>query len=126
MKAVYELQFLQALAITIFTETAVLFFLLRYVYKIHKSSLDAPLIVFGGILSSSATLPYVWFILPAFITNFFVYTVAAESFAVIAEACILLFLFRLSFSKLFLISLLCNMCSFVTGRILSLIMIMIK
>ena len=118
MKAVYELQFLQALALTIFTETAVLFLLLRYVYKIGKTSINTPLIVFGGILSSSATLPYVWFILPAFITNFFVYTVAAESFAVFAEACIVLFLFRLSLSKSFLFSLICNMSSFVTGKMI--------
>ena len=118
MKAVYELQFLQALAITIFTETAVLFFLFRYVYKIGKSSLDTPLIVFGGILSSSVTLPYVWFILPAFIKNSYIYTGVAESFAVFVEACIVLFLFRLSLSKAFLISLICNMSSFVTGKMI--------
>src|SRR4030042_268260 len=114
----YELDFLRALGITIFTETLLLFWVVRSFYNIPQEQISTTLILFGGILSSGATLPYVWFVLPVFVKSFLLYTLVAESFAVLAEAGIFRMLFRIAPPKALLLSVICNLGSFGVGRLL--------
>jgi len=76
------------------------------------------LILFGGILASSATLPYIWFLFPALIKNHYVYFGISEIFAVMAETIVYFFLLRLSLKKSFFLSFICNMGSWITGELL--------
>ena len=114
----YETDFLRALSVTIVTETVLLFALIRVVYRIETAQLRGALILFGGVLASAATLPYIWFVFPAFITHHGMYVFAAESFAVCTEAVILWFLFSLSCTRSFSLSLACNLCSWMLGEFL--------
>ena len=115
----YELHFLRALALTVFVETILLFLIVRRFYKLPEAQLSRVLLFIGGVLASSATLPYVWFVFPAFIQNRTFYTIAAESFAVIAETAIFIILFRMGWKKALLLSACCNAGSFIAGKLLS-------
>jgi hypothetical protein len=112
----YEHDFLQALLLTSIIETSLMFLMLRYAYRVPQSSLPTRIILFGGVLCSCATLPYVWFVFPAFISHFYAYTFVAEAFAVSAETIIIFFLLRLSLKRSFWLSVICNGCSFLVGQ----------
>ena len=58
----YVRRFITTDVLTIAVETAVLFFLMRYVFKKH--ALTNRQIMFAGIFASFATIPYVWFVFP--------------------------------------------------------------
>ncbi len=103
---------------TIATETGLLFVLIRFVYRIEAAQLRGTLMLFGGILASAATLPYVWFVFPAFIPSPVVYVCVAEIFAVCAETVILRCLFSLSCARSFWLSLVCNLCSYLCGEMI--------
>lgn len=111
----YEIEFLKALFITISIETLVLFILLRKVPYFRKQNIPNLKILYTGILSSFATLPYVWFIFPAFISSQTGYIITSESFAVIAETIIFYTFLKTRFRNAFILSLLCNVVSFTIG-----------
>ena len=115
----YELHFLRSLALTLFVETSLLFLLVRQFYKLSEAQLSRVLLLFGGMLASTATLPYVWFVFPAFIQNRVFYTIAVESFAVVAETAIFAMLFRMGWKKALLLSACCNAGSFIAGKMLN-------
>ena len=115
----YELHFLRSLALTIFVETSLLFLLVRQFYKLSEAQLSRALLLFGGTLASTATLPYVWFVFPAFIQNRALYTVVVESFAIAAETAIFAMLFCMGRKKALLLSACCNAGSFIAGKMLS-------
>ena len=118
----YEFHYLRALGITILTETLLLFLIIRYWYKMPEARIARDVILLGGILSSGVTLPHIWFILPVFLKNFYLYSIVAECFAVIAEAAIFVVLFRVSWPKACGLALLCNLGSFGTGKFISWLM----
>lgn len=62
-----------------------------------------------------ATLPYVWFIFPYFISNRHIYLISVEVFAVIVESFIIAFIFRIDLKQGFLISFVANMISATLG-----------
>ena len=112
----YELHFLRSLALTIFIETILLFVIIRRLYKLPDAQLSRALILIGGMLASGATLPYVWFVFPAFILNHALYTILVETFAVVAETAIFTALFRMNWKKALLLSACCNAASFIAGK----------
>lgn len=114
----YEIRFLHGLGITIVTETVLLFVSLRLIYGIDSRQLRTGRILACGVLCSGATLPYVWFVLPRFVHQFLFYVIAAESFAVLVESAIIHLVLEISWYKAFLVSLLCNLGSYVVGEIL--------
>jgi hypothetical protein len=111
----YEVLFLQSLALTICIESVVLWIMIKLIYKIDK-----PLntLLFTGVFASFATLPYVWFIFPAFISVRWAYILSAESFAVIVETLIIHYNLKTGYSRSFILSLVCNMVSFGIGLII--------
>ncbi len=64
MTVEYVHRFLTSLGFTCFVETAILFFLLTFVFR--KYRLSPWQILFAGVFASFATIGYVWFVFPAF------------------------------------------------------------
>jgi len=109
----YEYNFLKALLLTITVETAVLFLLFHTISKAGKPS--GWILLLTGIVATLATLPYLWFIIPIFIQSKLWYNIVCESLAVVVESVIILGLLRIKYPKALLISLICNMASYLIG-----------
>ena len=109
----YELLFLRSLAVTIFTEILVALCVIRFLFKDKTTDLSA--IIFAGLMVSGLTLPYFWFVLPAFISERIPYLLVGESTIVVIEAVIYPRLLGLNFGKSFLLSLLANLVSVFVG-----------
>lgn len=107
----YEVLFLYSLIITLTVEVPVVFLLVKYLYK----NTDKWGIVFAGIISSTLTLPYFWFILPAFITNRFIYIFIGEAVIIFIEAFIYFRLLKLRFYQALFVSFVANLASVLVG-----------
>ena len=112
----YEYDFLRALLLTVLIETSLMFLVIRFVYRIPRSSLPTRIVLIGGVLCSCVTLPYIWFVFPAFIRHFRAYMLVVEAFAITAETAIMFFLLQLSLKRSFWLSVICNGCSFLVGQ----------
>ncbi len=113
----YEIKFLYALLLTIILETCALYLGLRYVFKVKNAQTTIKVILFTGILCSAATLPYVWFLFPAFIKNFILFTGLAEIFAITIESLMIYFIIKLSYKKSLALSIICNAFSYLLGEV---------
>ena len=111
---IYEIMFLKALGFTIVIELVILVVIVRYFYKIKKKEISNGLLIFAGT-ASFATLPYVWFIFPAFIKEYNLYLIVAEISVLFLEAIFYYFVLKIGFLKSFFLSLVCNTASFVLG-----------
>lgn len=111
MPVLYELEFLYALGLTLLIEVPILVFLFPVV---ERRKADWPSLVFAGMFASALTLPYIWFVLPAFVPPS-AYVAMAEAFAVLVESGIYCVLLRLAPARAFALSLACNVASFVLG-----------
>lgn len=114
----YEYKFLISLAFTLFIEIITLYILIKYFCKKKSAKISNSLLFFTGFLSSFATLPYLWFIIPIFIKTRIQYILLGESFAILLESLIIFFLLRVNLKISFFISLICNILSFLIGLIL--------
>lgn len=113
----YERDFLFSLALTIIIEFFALWAVLRIFFKAKQEEVPFRLILFTGFFNSFATLPYVWFIIPFFIRDFFPYAVTSELFALGLETVFYYFILKTSWRRSFLLSLICNSCSFLFGQL---------
>jgi hypothetical protein len=113
----YELMFLKSLLLSISIETAVLIFMFTVVYRKEKVKLFS--IVSAGLVATFATLPYLWFVLTDFIDQRIWYVIIGESFAVIVETFIIAVILKISLSKAFISSFICNLISFSVGLLIS-------
>ncbi|MFA4983658.1 MAG: hypothetical protein WC588_05605 [Candidatus Micrarchaeia archaeon] len=114
MDASYEVSFLFALCFTVAVETAVLFLSARLLLKLKRNDAPDALLLFCGAALSFATLPYVWFVFPAFIGGA-QYVAAAELFAFTAEAIGYKFILRVDWKRAAALSFICNAASFLLG-----------
>jgi hypothetical protein len=112
----YEISFLKALLLTISIETSVLFLLFKVFFKTLKTS--NWMLLLTGIVPTLATLPYLWFILPLFLKTKLWYVTGSEASAILIESVIILGLLRINYTKAFLVSLICNATSFLTGLLI--------
>ena len=112
----YETRFLLALGFTVVIETAVLFAAIGIFFKEIEIRRNSLRILITGALCSGFTLPYVWFLLPAFIHSKTAFALTAEAWAVIAEAVVIMWALRMKPAHSFLVSLACNACSFLLGK----------
>ena len=111
----YEYKFLFALIDTIVIESVVLILFVKRIYKAEMQHVSWERIIFTGILCSFATLPYLWFIAPVFLpTKTLLYSIG-EIGVFLVESVILYFLLRITFSRALIISLSCNVISFLIG-----------
>jgi len=113
---IYEYFFLQALLLTIFVETSILLFIIKVLCKNIKDKIQTKDIVIAGMISSSLTLPYLWFILPSF--NLPNYLFIGEFLTILLEAFLFRKFLKVSTRHAFLFSLIVNILSFFVGKIL--------
>jgi hypothetical protein len=112
----YENFFLISLGFTIFIETLVLIILFRFLFKSLK--IENKRIIATGFITSFATLPYLWFILPHLIHSAIWFYIIAESFAILIESFIIHIVLRIKFRTSFILSSICNIISFSLGYLI--------
>ncbi len=113
----YETRFLAALGVTIVSETAVLLALVRWLYRLTGADLPTRYCLGAGILASVATLPYLWFILPALIWAYLPRTILGEVGIVLIESIIYVLILRLPMGRALVASVIANTVSFTLGLI---------
>jgi hypothetical protein len=111
----YEYCFLASLFATVFIETGVLLFLVKWIFKLDYTLTR---LIFCGIACSGSTLPYLWFILPVFLPQNPYYIIVGEIGVTLIETTFYYFILNLNYKKSFLLSLVCNLTSFVIGLFL--------
>ncbi|MBN1494603.1 hypothetical protein JW911_02580 [Candidatus Peregrinibacteria bacterium] len=115
----YELAFLKALALTIVLECLTAALLKKYFggrLKINSVSYIQLLILVA--LASALTLPYAWFILPAFVKSGITYILAAEILVTLAEAAFYWFTLKLRISSAIILSVAANAFSWFIGNVM--------
>ena len=113
----YEQNFLLALLLTLIVEVPIVFILINYFYKYKKETSDT---IFVGILASTLTLPYLWFVLPSFILNRGIYEVLGEILVILTEALIYCKLLKLKPVDALFVSLIANIASIALGLLIHL------
>lgn len=107
------MDFFSAYFLTIGIELMVLFVLMHKRY-------DIILIIKNGIIASSLTLPFVWFVFPYLGSGYWTWLGLAEIFAFLSESAVYYFLFpKMSPKDAIITSFLCNLASFSIGFALS-------
>jgi len=112
----YEENFLYALLLTIIIEIPLVIVIVRYFYK--NSELKVSLIIFISALVSILTLPYLWFVFPAFILNQGFYIFFGELLVFLTEAIIYKQLFKIKICEALGLSLVANAGSYFLGKFL--------
>ncbi|MFA5829970.1 MAG: hypothetical protein WC843_05795 [Candidatus Gracilibacteria bacterium] len=74
-------------------------------------------IIFGIILASTLTLPYVWFLWPFFFQERITYIIISELWAWLMEAIFYRFYFDMNWKKALTFSFILNACSFLIGLV---------
>lgn len=114
----FEARFLIALVLTVAVETAVLLALIRLLYKAPIVSIGWARCIFAGFFASFATIPYLWFVLPAFIHSYTAMVVTGEIGAFLLEALAYVFLLNQPFRRTVVLSFVANLSSVVLGYII--------
>ena len=107
---IYETKFLISLLLTLVVEVPIVVILSKF-FKIKKKMFR---IIFAAIISSTLTIPYLWFIFPLFIeASYYIYI--GEIIVFIAESVIYWQLLEVKFWKAAFISLVANLTSVLIG-----------
>jgi hypothetical protein len=99
-------------------ETAILFLLLRFCFGYTKERISTGTLIFVGVLASTATLPYLWFVLPAFIHSRLQLIVYGEIGVTIFESLVYLYCLELKWQQALFLSVICNLSSMIAGLFL--------
>lgn len=108
----YEQEFLRALLCTLAVEVPIVFLLLKYVYQLE---MQVTKIIFTGIVASTLTLPYLWFVLPAFIFDWTLFSCIGETAVIVVEAIIYKEFLNLTITQALVVSLVSNGASIIFG-----------
>jgi hypothetical protein len=106
----YPIAFLQALLITVSTETVIL--------RLLEPRRPLKEVLFAGFLASTLTLPYLWFVLPQFISDYALFLIVGELSVALVEAVLYFFVLRVSAKKALFLSFTCNLISFLLGLLM--------
>lgn len=112
----YEQLFLASLALTVSAECLITLIL----KKTAGGRLNLDKIGYGRLLAVTAfasmlTLPYVWFVLPAYLPHGLPYAIISELFAFTAELLWYIIAFRINFKQAAILSVAANGFSFLLG-----------
>ena len=115
---IYELAFLQALLITVLLECFIAAILKKFFGRrlLLKDSYPRFLIIVA--LASVLTLPYAWFVLPAFVKSSFLYILISEISVTIFEAIFYWFTLKTSLKTALILSITANFFSWFIGNVL--------
>jgi len=111
----YETKFLFALLNTVIIETIIMIFFVKKVYKKEMEHISWGLLIFTGLFCSFATIPYLWFIAPPFLHSRALLYSIGEIAVFLIETVIIFYTLRIKFTKALIISLSCNLASFLIG-----------
>jgi len=109
---IYETKFLLSLLVTLIIEIPIIFLLIKYFIKPKKFSIKKIIVV--GIIASTLTLPYFWFILVAYLSPNY-YILFGEIFVILIESLIFNQILKIKLHKAFYISLIANISSILAG-----------
>jgi len=109
----YEQKFLLSLFLTLIIEVPVVFVLVRYFFK--YKDIKTPTIIYVGVLATALTIPYLWFVLPAFIFSRITYLILGEFLVILVETFIYKQFLELKLPKAFVVSLIANVASILLG-----------
>ncbi len=112
----YEQQFLFALLLTLIIEIPVAILLVKALYK--RREIKIAKIILIGFIASALTLPYLWFILPAYISNRTLYIWLGEASVILVESIIYYRFLKLRLLDAGVVSLVANVASVVVGLVL--------
>jgi hypothetical protein len=116
--ALYQIQFLKALCLTAAIETVALFLLIRYAFRIPGTVLSSARLAFAGLFCSATTLPYLWFVLSAFLKSRVLLGVVGEPLIFLVEALFYYFVLRIGVKRSLLVSFVCNLASVMGGLLI--------
>jgi len=115
----YELTFLWGLFCTVTIETIAGLLLKKFAPKYFElTKVEYWRLAILIILASCLTLPYVWFIFPAFIQNRIAYIAVVETFAFVMEGIWYFLSLKINLKKALLFSLIINAISFLIGLLI--------
>jgi hypothetical protein len=106
----YETRFLLAQIMTVLIEMGVLLIFVWFIYGMKHVSIKS--ILFAGTIASMITLPYLWFVLPAYFKEA---VLQGEALAILVEGLIYSRMLDLSIAKAMIISSTANLVSFIFG-----------
>jgi len=114
----YEIAFLQALILTVILEV-IASAALKYFFGRRLSLTESySRFIIIVALASIITLPYIWFILPAFVENGINYIVISELTVVIVEAVWYKFSLQTSIKTAIILSIIANSFSYLIGNVI--------
>lgn len=112
----YEQKFLFSLLLTLVIEIPIAFFLVKYLFR--QKEIKIFKIVFAGFITSTLTLPYLWFIFPIYISSRGLYIFLGETLTVFTEAIIYSQFLELRFTRTFFVSFGANILSIILGLLI--------
>ena len=83
-----------------------------------RASCSLSKIALVGIVASGLTLPYLWFVLPSFISNSTLYLISGEVSVFLIETLIYIWLLNLKSGQALAVSLIANAASLLLGFVL--------
>jgi hypothetical protein len=104
------IKFWIAWIITILVETMVLFLIVKICRR--SWSIKNRKIIVTWILASTVTLPLLWFVLPIFFNNYWVYVIFGEILVTAIEVFIIKYSLKVERKMAIFASIVCNLCSF--------------
>ncbi len=110
----YEKAFLLSLCLTLAIEVPIVFLIAWCKYKIRNWHN----VLFAGFLATTLTLPYLWFVLPAFVGDRVTYLIVGESLVFIVETLIYYKVLNISSGRAVALSFVANTASAILGLIL--------
>lgn len=109
-------RFLDSLFFSIAVETLTALILLNYFWKEKRLIKE---IIFWGVISTSLTLPYVWFVGELFFNGWKYYLLICEAIVCLVEAFLYWYGLRVEWRRAIVLSLLANFLSFWLWRYLN-------
>lgn len=105
-----EYRFLFSLFISLLIEVPILLWLLKNEKRFGFTNR-----VLLGSIATITTIPFVWFVFPAFISSWLISLILAELFVFGIEALFYKLVFRITFKKASIVSIICNVSSLIGG-----------
>lgn len=96
---------------TIFIETLILFLISKFCRK--SWSFKKWKLILTWILASTVTLPLLWFVLPIFFNNYWIYVIFWEILVAAIEVFIIKYSLKIERKMAIFASIVCNLCSFI-------------
>ncbi len=116
VRMIYETKFLLSLIVTLIIEIPILIIFIKHIIKPKNFSIRK--IIAVGIIASTLTLPYLWFVLIAYLPANY-YILLGEIFVILIESLIYYQVLDIKIHKAFYVSLIANISSILIGLLIS-------